>query len=76
MPSPIEDEVPAGSSKNIKVIFTPPGPKPDDETLTLKIEDGISFDLKCFGNVNDAKCIFQEKSLEFGNVPVGIKAKD
>jgi hypothetical protein len=69
-------EVPAGSSKTVKVTFTPPGPKPDDETLTLKITDGNSFDLKCQGFVNDSKCAFIEKSLEFGNVPVGIKAKE
>lgn len=76
IPSPVEDRVEAGSSKIVKVTFTPPGPKPEDEILTMKIEDGNSYDLKCQGFVNDSKCAFIEKSLEFGNVPVGIKARD
>ena len=76
VPSPVEDEVPAGSSKTVKVTFTPPGPKPDDEMISLKIEDGTSIDVKCTSVVNDAKCGFIEKSVDFGHVPVGIKAKE
>lgn len=76
VPSPLEDEVPAGSSKIAKITFTPPGPKPDDEMLTLKIEDGTAVDIKCASVVNDSKCAFIEKSVDFGNVPVGIKAKE
>lgn len=76
VPFPVEDEVPAGSSKTARITFTPPGPKPDDEMLTLKIDDGAAIDIKCTSIVNDAKCAFIEKSIEFGNVPVGIKAKE
>lgn len=76
VPSPIEDEVPAGSSKTVKITFTPPGPKPDDELITLKIDDGLPVDVKCSGIVNEAKCIVKEKSVEFDNVPVGIRAKE
>ena len=76
VPSPLEDEVPAKSSKTGKITFTPSLPKPDEEILTLKIEDGNNVDIRCNGVVNDAKCIFLEKQLDFGNVPVGIKSKD
>lgn len=47
VPSPPEDEVEPGSSKQAKITFTPSGPKPDDEMLTMKIEDGNSVDIKC-----------------------------
>ncbi len=76
IPSPVEDEIPAKSSKTAKITFTPNGPKPDEEILTLKIEDGNNVDVRCNGIVNDAKCVFMEKMLDFGNVPVGIKSKD
>lgn len=58
VPSPTEDEIPAKTSKQCKVTFTPNGPKPDDETLILKIEDGNSVDVICKGNVNEAGCAF------------------
>lgn len=76
VPSPVEDEVPPGSSKIAKITFTPPGPKADDEMLTLKIDDGNPIDIKCTGLVNEARCLIKEKSVEFDNVPVGIKAKE
>ena len=76
VPSPTEDEVPPGGSKMAKITFTPPGPKPDDEMLTMKIDDGNAVDIKCSSIVNDAKCAFIEKAIDFGNVPVGIKSKD
>lgn len=61
VPFPLEDEIPSKSSKTAKITFTPNGPKPDDETLTMKIEDGFNVDIKCSGIVNDSKCIFLEK---------------
>jgi len=42
----------------------------------LQIEDGNSIEVKCVGIVNEAKCIFIEKQLDFGNIPVGLRAKD
>ena len=76
MPTPLEDEIPAKSSKTTKITFTPNGPKPDEEQLIMKIEDGNDVVVRCTGVVNDAKCSFIEKELNFGNVPVGIKSKD
>lgn len=76
VPNPIEDEIPARSSKTAKIMFTPNGPKPDEEQLILKIEDGNDVVVRCTGIVNDAKCAFLDKELDFGNVPVGIKSKD
>lgn len=76
VPTPAIDEVAAGSSKIAKITFTPPGPKTDDEMLTLKIEDGSPVDIKCSGLVHEAKCLLKEKSVEFENVSVGIKAKE
>jgi hypothetical protein len=42
----------------------------------LQIEDGNSVDVRCQGIVNEAKCTFIEKQLDFGNIPVGLRAKD
>jgi hypothetical protein len=42
----------------------------------LQIEDGNSIDVRCQGIVNEAKCAFIEKQLDFGNIPVGLRAKD
>jgi hypothetical protein len=60
----------------IDVIFNPNGPRSDEEVLFLKITDGESEELKCSGQVAEAKCIFLEKQLDFGNVHVGLQAKD
>ena len=76
MPKPVSDEVPAGSSLKVDVVFNPNGPKTDEEVLFLKIQDGESEELKCSGQVTEAKCIFLEKQLDFGNVHVGLQAKD
>ena len=76
VPSPLSDEVAAGASKIARILFTPPGPKPDDETLTLKIDDGNPVDIKCSGLVLEAKCALKEKGVEFDSVSVGIKAKE
>lgn len=54
MPSPVSDEVPAGSSLKVDVIFYPNGPKADDEVLFLKIQDGETEELKCSGQVAEA----------------------
>lgn len=76
VPSPAFDEVAAGSSKIAKVTFSPHGPRPEDETLTLKIDDGLPVDIKCSGVVIEAKCLLKEKLVEFENVSVGLKAKE
>lgn len=76
VPYPIEDEVAAGSTKKVKVTFNPPGPKCDDEDIILKIEDGTQLGIRCIGQVNEARCVFMEKQLDFGSVPVGLKTKD
>lgn len=76
MPSPLIDEVAPGASKIAKITFAPPGPKSEEEMLTLKIDDGLPVDIKCSGLVVEAKCLLKEKSVEFESVPVGIKAKE
>lgn len=76
VPSPMVDEVAPGSSKIAKITFTPPGSKSEEEMITLKIDDGQPVDIKCTGVVYEAKCIAKEKSVEFDNVSVGIKAKE
>jgi len=42
----------------------------------LKIQDGKDLELKCVGTVNESKCVFIEKQLDFGNVHVGLATKD
>ena len=44
--------------------------------MILKIDDGNNIEVKCQGIVNESKCVFIEKYLDFGNIPVGLKAKD
>ena len=76
IPEPEYDEVAAGCSKNVMVTFKPHQQKSEEENLILQIEDGKRIEVKCVGIVNEAKCAFVEKVLDFGNVPVGLKAKD
>ena len=76
VPEPAVDEVAAGSSKSVQVTFRPTGQRSEEELLVLSIEDGNSIDVKCQGIVNEAKCAFIEKQLDFGNIPVGLRAKD
>lgn len=76
VPKPLSDEVPAGSSLKVDIVFNPNGPKVDDDILTLKIQDGETEELKCSGQVTEAFCRFLDKQLDFGNVHVGLQAKD
>jgi len=78
IPYPVTDTVDAGSSKTVQITFNPPGPKCDDELLLLKIQDGDKNDeeLRCKGSVLESRCVFLEKQLDFGNVHIGLKAKD
>jgi hypothetical protein len=76
VPKPLSDEVPAGSSLKVEILFNPNGTKSDEEILFLKIQDGEHEELKCQGQVAEAKCVFLEKQLDFGNVHVGLQAKD
>jgi 5-deoxy-D-glucuronate isomerase len=76
VPSPQSGEVAAGSSLKVDVTFTPTGPKSDDELMFLKIQDGEAEEMKCSGQVTEARCVFMEKQLNFGNVHVGLEAKD
>ena len=43
--------------------------------LILKIEDGNNVDVRCIGIVNEAKCTFVERQVDFGSIPVGLPAK-
>ena len=72
----MRDEVAAGQHKQVKVTFKPSGQKSEDELLILKIEDGKQVEVKCIGIVNEAKCTFAEKMVEFGSIPVGLPAKN
>jgi hypothetical protein len=76
VPEPLEGIVKKGGHLECKITFYPPGPKIDDETLTLKIGDGNDEELKCQGFVVESKCAFVEKQLDFGNVHVGLRTKD
>lgn len=75
-PSPMADVVPAGSTNKVEITFNPSGPKTDEETLFLRIQDGQTQELRCSGIVNESKCVFMEKQLDFGNVHVGLAAKE
>jgi hypothetical protein len=47
VPKPLSDEVPAGSSLKVEILFNPNGTKSDEEILFLKIQDGEHEELKC-----------------------------
>jgi beta-galactosidase beta subunit len=76
VPFPMNDIVEPGKSTTCKVTFTPPGPKPEEELLTMKIENGVTLNVRCIGTVTESRCLFQEKFLDFGAVPVGIRTKE
>ena len=48
-PAPLRDEVPAYSTSSVVITFNPSGPKADEETMYLRIEDGETEELKCSG---------------------------
>ena len=37
VPSPVSDVVPPGESRTVSVLFNPPGPRVEEEMLTMKI---------------------------------------
>ena len=76
VPNPMNGTIQPGKSMNIKVVFTPSGPKNEDELLTMKIEDGVTLNIRCQGFVTESRCLFQEKFLDFGAVPVGIRTRE
>ena len=76
MPSPLSAQVAAAGSLKVDVTLNPNGPKSDDEVLMLKIQDGETEELKCSGLVTESRCVFLERQLDFGNVQVGLEAKD
>ncbi len=47
VPEPLSGVVEPGKHFEVKVTFFPPGPKIDEETLVLKIEDGADEELRC-----------------------------
>mmetsp|Transcript_43631 Transcript_43631/g.42144 ORF Transcript_43631/g.42144 Transcript_43631/m.42144 type:complete len:123 (+) Transcript_43631:601-969(+) len=77
IPYPPQDEIPPKSAKTAKITFTPNSNKPELETLTMKIDDGVNQDIVCTAVVNEARCEFVGRQMvDFGNVPVGIRSKE
>ena len=76
VPSPLEGTIHAGNSMKVKFTFTPPGPKPEDENMALKIDDGVTLNVRCQGFVTESRCLFLQKYLDFGAVPVGIRTQE
>jgi hypothetical protein len=76
VPVPAVDEVAAGSSKTVAITFKPSGQRSEEESLILQIEDGNGVEVRCQGIVHESKCVFLEKQLDFGNIPVGLKAPE
>jgi len=76
VPNPMFGTIQPGRFQSIRFTFSPPGPKPEDEMITMKIEDGVTLTVKCQGFVTESRCLFQEKLLDYGAVPVGIRTKE
>ena len=58
------------------MTFRPSGQRSEEESMILKIEDGHNVEVRCVGVVNEAKCTFIEKHVDFGSIPVGLPAKN
>jgi hypothetical protein len=71
--NPEQGSIQPGASVESTVTYTPSfGSKPD-EMLALEIEAGVDEELHCVGVMEDAKCVFVEKKLDFGEIAVGIE---
>ena len=69
---PERGEVPAQSSIDILIIYTPSGTnfKGEADKLILKVEDGEDQALNCMGIVAESKCALKIPSLDLGDIPV------
>jgi hypothetical protein len=76
VPRPLTDVVPPGEHVKVEVVFNPAGPRIDDEILMMQVVDGQDEELRCQGTVAESRCVFMEKNVDFGNVHIGLKAKD
>eukprot|EP00736_Rhodelphis_marinus_P012698 Rmarinus@m.1878 len=54
-----------------EIVFLPSSPVNREETLVLCVEDGADVPLTCLGQVKEAKCALNVKSIDFGIVAVG-----
>ena len=43
--------------------------------LIMQVKDGGDEEVRCIGTVSPSQCVFVDKSLDFGNVHIGLKAK-
>lgn len=64
---PKTGEVEARSVKTVKVIYTPSGTKQfEEDDLIMNILDGQHEVLSCRANLNEVKCEFSNKVIDFG----------
>ena len=69
--SPVSGVLPMGQSCRVNVTFTPGPNTSASEDLILKCVGGPDRFIHLKGSVGEARCAFQQRSLDFGVVPIG-----
>ena len=69
---PPKGVIDAFGTLDVDVTFTPALKQPRAEDLVLLISGGASKTLKCTSDLNDGRCVFRSKKLDFGLIAVGL----
>ena len=67
----LQGVLPMGQSCRVNVTFTPGPNTSASEDLILKCVGGPDRFIHLKGSVGEARCAFQQRSLDFGVVPIG-----
>ena len=69
---PESGEIEPFRSVNVDVTFAPAIGLANEDILVLKVDGGSAEHLPVVGEVDEPKCVFVEKKVEFGPVAVGL----
>lgn len=62
--------IPAHSTQDVRVVWTPTASFPNKQTLQLSVLNGLDKALQVTGDLGDVKCQFESKKLDFGACPI------
>jgi len=69
---PEQGSMQPGESAEVNITYTPGFGAKNEEKLAMSVDCGRENTLQCVGAVEEPKCGFQDKKVEFGTVAVGI----
>eukprot|EP00002_Diphylleia_rotans_P025649 TRINITY_DN5079_c0_g1_i5.p1 TRINITY_DN5079_c0_g1~~TRINITY_DN5079_c0_g1_i5.p1 ORF type:complete len:2913 (-),score=444.38 TRINITY_DN5079_c0_g1_i5:284-9022(-) len=69
---PVQGTVPARGKLNNIFTFRSVTRPVVEETLVMRLKGGSDIQLPCIGRIPEAKCMFNEKIVEFGVIAVGL----